>query len=81
MRSKQHKVVANVVVGRPDIDPEAPSHIRGIFQGNHPHMLQRRKGIVHETELYAEGNARRSTGIRPAAHEAIDPRMPKLSPS
>ena len=74
------KVVANIVVGPPDVDPEAPSHVPGVFQGNHPHALQRHKGI-HDTGRSAEATARRSTGINPKHHDVIDPRMPKISPA
>ena len=80
MRSKT-KVIANVVVGKPDVKPSAPSHIRGVFQGNHPHFGQRHKGIEDEREDSAKGSARRSTGIRPEEHDVIDPRMPKISPA
>jgi hypothetical protein len=81
MRSKSTKVIANVVVGPPDVEPSAPSHIRGIFQGNSPHAMQRPKGQRNEHDGWAEGTDRRSTGIRPSAHTTIDPRMPKLSPA
>lgn len=75
------KVVANIRVGKSDVSPDAPSHVRGVFQGNRPHITQRKKGIEHETESRAEGSARRSTGIRPKKHDVIDPRMPKISPA
>ena len=55
--------------------------VRGVFEGNHPHVTQRHKGIRGESEERAEGSARRSTGIRPKDHEVIDPRMPKISPA
>jgi hypothetical protein len=80
-KRKKTKVVANVRVGKPDVKPSAPSHVRGVFQGNHPHAGERRKGIEREQEDRAEGSARRSTGIRPDDHEVIDPRMPKISPA
>ena len=80
-RNKPTKVVANIVVGTPDVDPAKMGHVRGVFQGNHPHVLQRRKGIVDESPRRAEGSARRSTGIRPKDHDVIDPRMPKISPA
>jgi hypothetical protein len=80
-RSKKQKVIANVTVGKPDVEPSATSHVRGVFQGNHPHLTQRHKGIEEKGEDRAEGNARRSTGIRPKDHDAIDPRMPKISPA
>jgi hypothetical protein len=80
-KRKKSKVVANIRVGKPDVKPSAPSHVRGVFQGNHPHTSQRNKGIEAEQEERAEGSARRSTGIRPDDHEVIDPRMPKISPA
>jgi hypothetical protein len=80
-RSKRSRVIANVTVGEPDVEPTAPRHVRGVFEGNHPHGTQRHKGIAEKGELGAEGTARRSTGIRPEAHDVIDPRMPRLSPA
>jgi hypothetical protein len=80
MRSEEITTIANVRVGKPDVKPTAPAHVPGVFQGNRHHLLQRRKGILEETEDRATGSARRSTGIRPNDHETIDPRMPKLSP-
>jgi hypothetical protein len=81
MKRKKTKVVANIIVGKPDVKPSTPSHVRGVFQGNHPHIGQRDKGIEGESEQFAKGSARRSTGIRPDDHDVIDPRMPKLSPA
>jgi hypothetical protein len=75
------KVIANVRVGKPDVDPDAPSHVRGVFQGNRAYRLERPKGIEQETATRAAGSARRSTGIRPKHHDVIDPRMPKISPA
>jgi len=80
-RRSKTKVIANIVVGKPDVSPEAPSHVKGVFQGNRAHKLQRHKGIEEESETRAEGSARRSTGIRPKEHDVIDPRMPKISPA
>ena len=80
MNKKKTRVIANIVVGKPDVKPSAPSHTRGVFQGNKPHPTQRHKGIEEENDR-AEGSARRSTGIRPKDHEVIDPRMPKISPA
>ncbi|HEY1558556.1 MAG TPA: hypothetical protein VGF94_27220 [Kofleriaceae bacterium] len=69
MKKTDSKVVGNIRVGKPDVDPEAPSHVRGVAQGN-----------KHLKEALDRG-ARRSTGIRAKGHEVIDPRMPKLSPA
>ncbi len=79
--SNQTKVIANIVVGKPDVDPALPSHVAGVFQGNHPHPTQRPKGIKETSATRAEGTARRSTGIRPKQHDVIDPRMPSISPA
>ena len=80
MRSEEVTTIANVRVGKPDVKPTAPAHVRGVYQGNRHHPLQRPKGVEYETETYAEGSARRSTGIRAEDHDVIDPRMPRLSP-
>lgn len=74
------KIVANICVGTPDVEPDAPTHVRGVFEGNKPHLLQRHKGIEEEASA-GKGDARRSTGIRAGHHDVIDPRMPKLSPA
>lgn len=80
-RRPETRTIANVRVGKPDVEPSAPSHVPGVFQGNHPHLGQRHKGIEEESPTRAVGKARRSTGIRPEEHEAIDPRMPRISPA
>ena len=74
------RMIGNIRVGRPDVDPTAPSHVPGVFQGNHPHVTQRSRGI-HDQGSRAEATARRSTGIRPRSHDVIDPRMPRLTPA
>jgi hypothetical protein len=79
-RRSETKVIANITVGKPDVKPWAPSHVPGVYQGNRKHPTERPRGI-DDKGLYATSDARRSTGIRPDAHDVIDPRMPKLSPS
>jgi hypothetical protein len=81
MKRSETKVIANVRVGKPDVTPTASSHVPGVFQGNYPHVGQRAKGIREVAPDRAEGEARRSTGIRADDHDTIDPRMPKLSPA
>ena len=78
MRSET-MVIANIRVGTPDVKPTAPAHVRGVYQGNRHHLMQRPKGI-REVDGHAVGTARRSTGINPKDHDVIDPRMPRLSP-
>jgi len=72
-------IIANVRVGPPDVKPTASAHVRGVYQGNRHHLMQRPKGI-REVDGHAIGSARRSTGINPKDHDVIDPRMPRLSP-
>jgi hypothetical protein len=62
------RVISNVSVGTPQGHPTAPSHTRGVKQGN-----------AHGDGVAA--TARRSTSVNPRAHEPIDPRMPKLPPA
>lgn len=58
----------SIRVGKPDVDPKAPSHVAGVHEGNDPNSKVRQDG------------ARRSTGISPDEHAPIDPSMPKLTP-
>jgi hypothetical protein len=71
------KVIANIRVGKPDVDPETPSHVKGVRSGN---AGGKQPGIVTAGDG-ARGNARRSTGINAKHRDPIDPRMPKLSPA
>ena len=73
------KTIANVRVGKPDTIPTSPAHTRGVHEGNAPGNLAREPGIYFD-EGTAKATARRSTGIAPEAHNAIDPRMPNLPP-
>jgi hypothetical protein len=73
------KVIANVRVGKPQIDPDAPAHIRGIRMGNagtlaHDPGFRQRDGLVQAT-------AARATGINAKERNPIDPRMPNLPPA
>lgn len=71
--------ISNVVVGDADVDPAAPSHVRGVREGNEKGSTRRARGIEPRGPR-AEGTARRSTGINPRDRDPIDPRMPNLSP-
>ena len=86
MRRAPH-VIENVRVGRPDVRPSAPSHVRGVHEGNESRHVARNEGIVRlapegerDDEPKAVGTARRSTGVASRRHGPIDPRMPNLSP-
>jgi hypothetical protein len=67
--------MGEIRVGKPDVKPDAPSHVKGVRQGN--------KGpSSRQPGHHADGtaDARRSTGIAPAKHDAILPVMPSLTP-
>jgi hypothetical protein len=67
--------MGEIRVGKPDVKPDAPSHVKGVRQGN--------KGpFDHQRGHHADGtaDARRSTGINPAGRDAILPVMPNLPP-
>lgn len=57
-----------ILVGKPDVSPTAPTHVRGVHEGNQP------------ISTLGQDGARRSTGIAPELHGPLDPRMPKLTP-
>ena len=61
-------------VGKPDVRPEAPSHVKGIKQGNSRGNYDSQAG--HKPD--GTSTAKRSTGINPKAREPIDPSMPNL---
>jgi hypothetical protein len=62
----------SIIVGPPDVDPSAPSHVAGVHEGNWPGA--QRHTPLRLTKLH------RSTGINPKNREPIDPRSPKLGP-
>jgi hypothetical protein len=73
------KIISNVRVGKPAVTPDKPSHTKGVNEGNKPGGMKKEAGLKPEGDR-GKGSARRSTGINPKAHNAIDPRMPNLSP-
>jgi hypothetical protein len=68
--------MADIRVGKPDVSPDAPSHVPGIAQGNAPGNYEKQAG--HKPD--GRSTAKRSTGVNPDAMEPIDPSMPNLSP-
>lgn len=64
-------------VGKPDVRPDAPSHVKGIKQGNAKGNYESQPG--HKTD--GRSTAERSTGINPKSRGPIDPSMPDLSPA
>lgn len=78
---RKPRTVANLKVGKPDVTPDKPSHVRGVREGNNQKGKFRKEGLVAVGRFTAKAFANRSTGIRPKAHGPIDPRMPHLPPS
>ena len=75
MRGRR-KLKDNLRVGRPDVSPSTPAHTPGVRQGNEPGSYLKQPGHLPDDRSTAE----RSTGIDPDSRNAIDPRMPNLSP-
>ncbi len=70
-------VIANIRVGKPDVDPDKPSHIKGVRQGNERGNYAKEKGLLPD----GKATSRRSTSINAKAKNPIDPRMPTLTPA
>jgi hypothetical protein len=68
--------MATIRVGKPDVKPDTPSHVKGVKEGNAPGNYEKSPGHLPD----GRSTAARSTGISPRKHEPIDPRMPNLSP-
>lgn len=70
------KEIDNVRVGKPDVRPDTPSHVRGVNEGNSRGNYLKNPGHLKD----GRSTARRSTGINPEYHDPILPGMPNLSP-
>lgn len=68
--------MGHVRVGKAQVAPDTPTHVKGIEQGNEPGSYEKQVG--HKPDGTAD--ARRSTGITPKRHDAILPVMPNLPP-
>ena len=68
--------MANLRIGKPSVQPDAPAHTAGVKQGNAEGNYE--KQIGHRKD--GRSTAHRSTGINPGAHGPILPTMPNLSP-
>jgi hypothetical protein len=56
--------------------PDAPSHVRGVKQGNSTGNYEKQEGHLPD----GRATAARSTGINPENRNPIDPRMPNIPP-
>jgi hypothetical protein len=68
--------MARMKLGSADVQPDAPSHVKGIKQGNSKGNYGKQTGHLPDGRSTAE----RSTGINADAMQPIDPSMPNLSP-
>lgn len=74
------KTIANVKIGKADVSPALPSHVKGVSEGNAPGSIKAAPGL-HRVEGTVKASARRSTGITPEDSEPIDSSMPVLTPA
>jgi hypothetical protein len=68
--------MGRIRVGKPQVSPDAPSHVSGVRQGNESGAYESEAGFHPD----GTADARRSTGIRPGAKDPILDIMPNLSP-
>ena len=79
--------MVNIRVGKPDVKMDAPSHTKGIRQGNESGGIEHNDPAFYSTgergpgRPSAKSNAGRSTGINPESRNPIDPNSPNLSPA
>lgn len=76
----------NLRVGKPDVKPDAPSHVPGVAQGNKRGGVEKDPGLRPTGEIGAgrptmRSRARKSTGINPEKRNPIDPNSPNLPPA
>lgn len=79
--------LANLKVGRADVEPDLPSHTPGVRQGNEPGSFEKQAGHITVPAEQSgtprptgRSTAARSTGINPEARNPIHPESPNLSP-
>ena len=73
------KVIAGVKVGRPHVQPDDPSHVTGVREGNARGHTKHERGI-HAKKDRAWATATRSTGVNPLGRNSIVPGAPRLTP-
>jgi hypothetical protein len=66
----------HVKTGKAVTRPDISSHVEGINTGNGTGNYDKSAGHTAD----GRSTAKRSTGIRPEDQDAVDPRMPNLSP-
>jgi hypothetical protein len=68
--------MAEIRVGKSQVKIDAPSHTKGVHEGNRKGNYG--KEVGHHPDGTAD--ARRSTGVSPKKHDPILPIMPNLPP-
>jgi hypothetical protein len=68
--------MAKLRLGRASTAPDAPTHVKGVKQGNSKGNYEKQVGHLPDGRATAE----KSTGINPGSRDPIDPRMPNLPP-
>jgi hypothetical protein len=69
--------MAKLKLGRANKPTDAPTHVRGIKQGNSVGNYEKQGGHLPD----GRAGAAKSTGINAGSREPIDPRMPNLPPA
>ena len=69
--------MAKLRLGRRDTPTDAPTHVKGIKQGNSTGNYEKQDGHLPDGRATAE----KSTGINADRRQPIDPRMPNLPPA
>jgi hypothetical protein len=64
-------------LGKGDKPTDAPTHVKGIKQGNSTGNYEKQDGHLANGKSTAE----RSTGINAGKRQPIDPRMPNIPPA
>jgi hypothetical protein len=64
-------------LGKADKPTDAPTHVKGIKQGNSTGNYEKQDGHLANGKSTAE----RSTGINAGKRQPIDPRMPNIPPA
>ncbi|MFF0448810.1 hypothetical protein ACFYT4_20765 [Streptomyces sp. NPDC004609] len=66
-----------ITVGKPDVTPDKPAHVKGVHRGNDRGHGSRQRGHRGDDT----STARRSTGINPRHRDPVMRDMPNLSPA
>jgi hypothetical protein len=69
--------MAKIKQGKKDTPTDAPTHVKGIKEGNSTGNYEKQNGHMAD----GRASAAKSTGINIGGREPIDPRMPNLPPA